>query len=99
MTMILNRDMTNTIEEWPREYEQSLLFHGVPVPDNESFYTKVHHDNHEDDELTMMTVMMITMMTTIVMMMMMPVMTELNSILVPDKDETKVFKFSIRSCP
>jgi len=34
------RDMTNTIEEWPREYEQSLLFHGVPVPDNESFYTK-----------------------------------------------------------
>ena len=35
------RDMTNTIEEWPREWEQSLLFHGVPVPDNESFYTKV----------------------------------------------------------
>ena len=28
------RDMTNTIEEWPREWEQSLLFHGVPVPDN-----------------------------------------------------------------
>ena len=47
--------MTNTIEEWPREYEQSLLFHGVPVPDNESFYTKVvnydhdNHDNHDGD--------------------------------------------------
>ena len=33
--------MTNTIEEWPREWQHSLLFHGVPVPDNESFYTKV----------------------------------------------------------
>ena len=85
MMMILNRDMTNTIEEWPREYEQSLLFHGVPVPDNESFYTKVHHDNHEDDGSTMMTVMMMTMMTTM-MMTMMTVMTELNSILVPENE-------------
>ena len=35
------RDMTHTIEEWPREWQQNLLFHGVPVPDKESFYTKV----------------------------------------------------------
>ena len=48
-SMILSRDMTNTIEEWPREVEQSLLFHGVPVPDNESFYTKVGDDGDDDD--------------------------------------------------
>ena len=55
---VIDRDMTNTIEEWPREFEQSLLFHGVPVPDNESFYTKVlnrhndhdHHDHHNDHD-------------------------------------------------
>ena len=51
--ILMIRDMTNTIEEWPREFEQSLLFHGVPVPDNESFYTKVlkdDHDDHDDDD-------------------------------------------------
>ena len=52
--VITIRDMTNTIEEWPREFEQSLLFHGVPVPDNESFYTKVvndhDYDRYEHDE-------------------------------------------------
>ena len=48
--MILSRDMTNTIEEWPREVEQSLLFHGVPVPDNESFYTKVGDDDGGDGD-------------------------------------------------
>ena len=36
--------MTNTIEEWPREWQHNLLFHGVPVPDKESFYTKVTRD-------------------------------------------------------
>ena len=49
-SMILSRDMTNTIEEWPREVEQSLLFHGVPVPDNESFYTKVGDDDGGGDD-------------------------------------------------
>ena len=49
-SMILSRDMTNTIEEWPREVEQSLLFHGVPVPDNESFYTKVGDDDGGDGD-------------------------------------------------
>ena len=34
------RDMTNIIEEYPREFEHSLLFHGIPVADKENFFTK-----------------------------------------------------------
>ena len=79
-SMILSRDMTNTIEEWPREVEQSLLFHGVPVPDNESFYTKVGDDDggdgdgdggddgDDDDAVTMMMMAMMMMVVTMMMM-------------------------------
>ena len=34
------RDMTNVIEEYPRDFEHSLLFHGIPVADKENFFTK-----------------------------------------------------------
>ena len=34
------RDMTNIIEEFPREWSHSLLFHGIPVQDKENFYSK-----------------------------------------------------------
>ena len=34
------RDMSNVIEEYPRDFEHSLLFHGVPVADKENFFTK-----------------------------------------------------------
>ena len=32
--------MTNVIEEYPRDFEHSLLFHGIPVADKENFFTK-----------------------------------------------------------
>lgn len=34
------RDMTNVIEEFPRDVEHNLLFHGIPVADKENFYSK-----------------------------------------------------------
>ena len=34
------RDMTNVIEEYPRDFEHSLLFHGIPVADKENFFSK-----------------------------------------------------------
>ena len=32
--------MTNVIEEYPRDFEHSLLFHGIPVADKENFFSK-----------------------------------------------------------
>ena len=32
--------MTNVIEEFPRDIEHNLLFHGIPVADKENFYSK-----------------------------------------------------------
>ena len=50
-SMILIRDMTNTIEEWPREYEQSLLFHHHCHCHHDHDYCHDHDYNHDCNQL------------------------------------------------